>query len=158
MAQIIVEKQEVIDKALDVEAVRDNTPFVQVLDVIPPPPPEHTPGTIERVFVTTGALEKQYQDAPARNPITANKIFTDEQEQAVLAGLRQLSAMCDGAEAIDGHGFNKRDTIFGKSLAGQSKLSNKQFAAGQKMIRLYHRQLSPDLLRSAGIEPKEKKA
>ena len=165
MAQILVEKQEVIDKALDVAPqVTNDAPTMRVLDVIPPPPPEHIPGTIERKYISLKELdqltveEKDYIEnlAPIYAPIP--KIFTDEQEQAVLTGLRQLASMCDGAFAVDGHGFNKRDTTFGKSLAGQSKLSNKQFAAGQKMLRLYHRQLSPDLLRSAGIEPKEKKA
>ena len=171
MAQIIVEKQEVIDKALDTAPQPVAAPEFKVVDIIPPPPPEHIPGTIERKFVTVEELKSMYPDAqvpPFNYPVEQEfkteryeklqRTFTDEQEQAVLQGLRQLSSMCDGAEAIDGHGFNKRDTIFGKSLARQSKLTNKQFAAGQKMIRLYHRQLSPQLLELAGIEPKEKKA
>jgi hypothetical protein len=84
------------------------------------------------------------------------RTFTNEQEQAVLAGLRQLSSMCDGAEELDGNGFNKRDTRFGKILAGKSSLTEKTFQIGLKMIRLYHRQLSPDLLQSAGVEIKKK--
>jgi hypothetical protein len=182
MAQIIVEKQEVIDKALDTAPVPVEAPEIRVVDVIPPPPPEHIPGTIERKYISRKELEQLYPSGIVPVELVRNgavdvrevrgvsetftttredlerltRTFTPEQEQAVLAGLRQLSAMCDGAEAIDGHGFNKRDTIFGKSLARQSKLSNKQFAAGQKMIRLYHRQLSPELLQSAGVEAKKK--
>src|SRR5208282_1609057 len=122
MAQIIVEKQEVIDKALDVAPQATNdAPFVQVLDIIPPPPPEHIPGTIITETITREELEKRYPSAPS-TPIVVNRSFTDEQEQAVLAGLRQLSAMCDGAYAVDGHGFNKRDTNFGKSLACNKSL------------------------------------
>jgi superfamily II DNA or RNA helicase len=183
MAQIIVEKQEVIDKALDVAPQATNdAPTMRVMDIIPPAPPEHIPGTIERKFISRQELDQLYPSGivPAelvtggavdprevRGVFTVEEIpvppaparsFTDEQEQAVLTGLRQLSAMCDGAFAVDGHGFNKRDTAFGKSLATKSKLSEKMFACGQKMLRLYHRQLSPELLRSAGIEPKEKRA
>ena len=90
-------------------------------------------------------------------PIIAAKSFTPEQEQAVLAGLRQLASMCsDGAFATDGHGFNKRDTHFGKILAGKTSLTEKMFQIGQKMLRLYHRQLSPELLQLAGVEVKKK--
>lgn len=170
MAQIIVEKQEVIDKALDVAPKPSEFPEIRVVDIIPPSPPEHIPGTIERKFITREELKKMYPSSTVPTPwsdacaviypggvrteVKFQRTFTDEQEQAVLAGLRQLSAMCDGAEELDGCGFNKRDTRFGKILAGKTYLTEKTFKIGQKMVRLYHRQLSLELLQSAGVREK----
>ena len=143
MAQIIVEKQEVIDKALDTAPKPIEAPAFSVQDIKAIPvnadPPESFPVYVAKPI-----------------PIIVNRSFTDEQEQAVLQGLRQLAAMCDGAQAIDGHGFNKRDTHFGKILAGKTSLTEKMFLIGQKMLRLYHRQLSPELLQLAGVEVKKK--
>lgn len=176
MAQIIVEKQEVIDKALDTAPKPIDAPEIRVVDIIPPPPPEHILGTIERKYISREEFNALYptgivpievirngtvdptmpRGADIPGPVVAAKTFTPEQEQAVLAGLRQLASMCDGAFAVDGHGFNKRDTTFGKILASKTSLSEKMFQCGKKMIRLYHRQLSPDLLRLAGIEEKKK--
>ncbi len=133
MAQIIVDKQEVIDKALDA-TTEARAPEFRVADIIQPPPANHVPGTIPTQTVTREQLEKMYRG------------FSDEQEQAVLAGLRILASKCDGALEEDGCGFNKRDTAFGKSLAQQTTLSEKQFKCGLKMIRLYHRQLPSDLV------------
>ena len=173
MAQIIVEKQEVIDKALDTAPQPIEAPQLRVVDVrdVPAPAPTGRWVSMPTVTITREELEKIYPSSskpfgslpesltdPIR-PETVRDIarsFTKEQEKAVLAGLRQLSSMCDGAEELDGNGFNKRDTRFGKILAGKSSLTEKTFQIGLKMIRLYHRQLSPDLLQSAGVEIKKK--
>ena len=143
MAQIIVEKQEVIDKALDTTPKPIEAPAFSVQD-------------IKAIPVNADPPESFLVYVAKPIPIIVNRSFTDEQEQAVLQGLRQLAAMCDGAQAIDGHGFNKRDTHFGKILAGKTSLTEKMFLIGQKMLRLYHRQLSSELLQLAGVEVKKR--
>lgn len=62
----------------------------------------------------------------------------------VVAAIRLLAGMCDGAASYDDVGFNKADSTFGHSLAQQSlrkALSAAQVRAGFKMVTKYHRQL-----------------
>jgi len=68
---------------------------------------------------------------------------------AIHACLKLLAGQCDGARTLDGHGFNKFDAEFGRSLAEARTLTPKQAAAGQKLIRKYQRQLPPDLFAAA---------
>ena len=53
-----------------------------------------------------------------------------------------IAARCDGANAIDGQGFNKIDTAIGKSLASVATLSPKQAALGKRITRKYAKQLT----------------
>ena len=55
--------------------------------------------------------------------------------------LHHLADACDGARSLDGHGFNKLDAKFGRSLASSPGLSPKQAACGQKLLRKYRKQL-----------------
>jgi len=159
MAQIIVEKQEVIDKALDTPKVPSGAPEFKVVDVrtiseITLPTVEMTREQIKEVY---GDLVDLPPLLPKPEPIEVKRQFTDEQEQAVLTGLRMLAGMCDGAQELDGMGFNKRDTHLGKILAQKQSLSLKMFQVGQKMLRLYHGQLPDSVLKSAGIVMEGKK-
>jgi hypothetical protein len=61
--------------------------------------------------------------------------------QLVHDQLRFLAALCDGASARDGCGFNKLDTGIGKSLAARESLSPKQALLGQKIVAKYKKQL-----------------
>lgn len=61
--------------------------------------------------------------------------------EQVLACLRCLSGQCDGAQEQDGHGFNKLDSQFGKSLADRSRLTNNQIIAAIRMLKKYSKQL-----------------
>jgi SWI/SNF-related matrix-associated actin-dependent regulator 1 of chromatin subfamily A len=74
---------------------------------------------------------------------------TDEQKEAILEGVQTLSAMCDGAQSLDGMGFNKMDASFGHSLAESHKLTDKQAHYGQKLVRRYQGQLGDDLVETA---------
>lgn len=67
--------------------------------------------------------------------------------EQVQAALRYLSSQCDGAQEQDGHGFNRMDSQFGKSLASQNYLTEKQVAAAIRMLKKYHGQLE-----SAGLQ------
>lgn len=46
--------------------------------------------------------------------------WTDEMRQTVLAGTRYLAGRCDGAQTLDGMGFDGTDTTFGRTVAGLS--------------------------------------
>lgn len=74
--------------------------------------------------------------SPSEAPSLLNTI-----ESALLA----LDSVCDGAQSDDGHGYNGRDSGFGKSLAAQIRdgrtLSVGQNWAAYKMLRTYRRQL-----------------
>ena len=115
LARTLVSKQAVIDKALDVET--------KVEPVVPT--------TDEKPAVSV----RKDQLAKAAAKLTAEDIAK------IHADLKLLSALCDGAEGLDGVGFNKIDTRIGKSLAAAEQLTPKQAALGAKLTRKYHRQL-----------------
>lgn len=103
---------------------------------------------------------------PARRKTSSVTLTEREMEQATIdpaqkaavhQALRMLSGVCDGARATDEMGFNGVDTRIGKSLAGQSFLTDRQGILGRKLIRKYRRQLPADLLEKAGVKTKEEK-
>ena len=115
LAKTLVEKQRVIDKALDKEITEE--PIVPTTDEKPP------------ISARRTALAK-----------TAETL-TPEDIAKIHADLKTLSAFCDGAVAEDNAGFNRIDSVIGKSLAATEKLTSKQAALGKKITRKYHRQL-----------------
>lgn len=106
MAHILVQKQEVADKALDKNIVP-----IEVKQEMRPPCPVPSP----------------------------------EQRYAAREGIRFLASVCDGALQLDGHGFNKLDADFGKSLAQKECLSDRQTWAAMKVLAKYKRQLKRKL-------------
>jgi len=125
IAKTCVEKQEVIDKVLDVGA----EPDVEV--VIP---------VIERA-ATKSTTRKQIEEQ-------ATKV-TPEQSEAVLIALRLLAGMDgDHAQGMNGIGYNKIDTGIGHALSEYSRLSPKQTVLGMKIIKKYAKQLPVDLYNS----------
>ena len=61
-------------------------------------------------------------------------------------GLELLSAYCDGARAQDGMGFNKADTKFGKDLASNFSLTDRQAHYGYKLVQRYQGQLPEEII------------
>lgn len=123
----LVAKQDVIDRALDrrTEMQAESEP-VKVIDM---------------VTVTEEELKAKVVEV------------TDDQREAVLAGLQILAGRCDGAMKIDGAGFNKYDARIGHELAGLSTLTPRQAVYGMKMIRKYRKQLGDEIiLRAIGQE------
>ena len=125
MAKKIVEKQRVIDTALDKDIPEFKVPAIPTVEAADTP-------------------RKQIEETAAK--------MAPAQVEAVHMGLQALAAMCDGAREIDGMGFNKFDTAFGQSLAGAISLSPKQAALGLKLVRKYRRQLPEGILSEAGIK------
>lgn len=117
MAKTLLGKQAVIDKALDAEV------------------------KMEPIVVT--APEPVAQVSPRRSELERSAKTLDAEDIAIIHHkLRLLAAWCDGANALDGRGFNKIDARIGHSLAGASHLTPKQAALGKKIVRKYHAQLN----------------
>lgn len=122
IAQTLVEKQNVIDKALDEKTA-------------PADFSEKSWGNLISIGeITTKHLSKKQIEKEALE-ITAEEITSIHKK------LQKLSAMCDGAVSADGLGFNKFDSPIGKQLALQSNLTAKQAVLGKKLITKYKKQL-----------------
>lgn len=67
---------------------------------------------------------------------------------AVHAVVRHLASRCDGANALDGEGFNKHDSRAGHSWARMDRLSEEQAFEARAMVRKYRRQIPDDMWRA----------
>ncbi len=72
---------------------------------------------------------------------SAATALTPQDIARIHAGLKTLSAMCDGAQSMDGMGFNKTDSYMGKALAAQAGLTPREAALGLQLVTKYKRQL-----------------
>lgn len=130
MAKTIIAKQEVIDKALDREFKQSPVPAMLTLPdeipVIDEPPATHD--------IRREALAQEAET------------LTPESIAAIHQGLRMLARVCDGAMALDGSGFNRFDSVLGKSLAQMGRLTGKQAILGKKLCNKYRRQLPAEVL------------
>jgi SNF2-related domain/Helicase conserved C-terminal domain/LAGLIDADG-like domain len=122
MAAILVEKQAVIEAALDREV-----PEIERVSVLP-----HEEPATARI-----SRKKVIEDAPA---------LSDEAVEAIHLGLRMLAGVCDGARNLDDAGFNKLDTGIGHSLAAAPQLTQRQAVLGRRLCTKYRRQLPSDLI------------
>ena len=120
MAQTVIQKQEVIDQALDTK---------------------HAPQPIEQITAPNRTVDPPASPAARKTGPTAETIGQEEIDR-VHRDLKTLSDLCDGAQAVDGYGFNKFDSDTGKKLAGQDELTQQQAALGKRITRKYHRQLA----------------
>ena len=115
MAKTLIGKQAIIDKALDAEVKAE--PIV-----------ETAPEPIAQVSPRRSEIER------------VAKTLDDEEIALIHQKLRLLAAWCDGANALDGRGFNKIDARIGHSLANASHLTPKQAALGKKIVHKYRGQ------------------
>jgi len=94
---------------------------------------------------TTRPTSSQAPRAPvAPNPPVEG--MTPARKEAIHEALQQLhAANADGAREINGVGFNQYDSSFGKQLAEQSSLTDRQAEAAARMLGKYKRQLGEDL-------------
>ena len=135
MARDIIEKQEVIDQALDdVENAPERPVIPQTVSALPAVPTAPIPSPARKTSnEIKAALDQEAGGMSA------------EQTAAVHAGLRLLSAACDGARRTDGAGFNKFDAQLGKDLAMRESLTPRQAALGKRLLRKYQRQLPAEI-------------
>ena len=138
-ASTIVEKQDVIDRALDQGLQVDAGAAGK----------EVTTTVVIRMFPR---VEKQMVTATREVVEAEAPLFTLSQAEAILEGLQAIAGRCDGALEEDGCGFNKFDTRVGKSLAGNEKLTDRECVLGRRLVQKYQRQLrDKTILDRAGI-------
>ncbi len=123
IARVIVDKQKVLDAALD-----DPTAKIEASEPVAP------------VSLDGFVLQEVKPDAAALPPA---------QVDAIHYCLRRLAGDCDGAKLIDGAGFNKFDTLFGKTLAAAPALTPRQAAAGRLLVQKYQGQLPEEIVATA---------
>lgn len=128
MARRLVAKQTIIDQALDVTGPPETQDAM--LPVLPTPEEPATGST---------SRQRIAKEAP---------LLSAEEIAQIHTSLQRLAAACDGAQALDGYGFNKIDTHIGHSLAAWARLTPKQAALGKRLVIKYQRQL-----REWGIYP-----
>jgi len=116
MANMLIRKQEVIDRALDI--------IVRQEIVLP---------------TKRQAAGRKVLDAIAKR-------LTQTQVAEIHAALKIVSTLCDGARSEDMHGFNKIDTRIGHELAVCGRLTARQAALGGRIVYKYHRQLPDGML------------
>ena len=126
MAKRIVEKQAIIDAALDVGMA--------------------APEEAELPALAEPAQPQARGGRPAA-PAEPAPVLSPAQVRAVHAALRLLAGMdADGASILNDVGFNKFDTTIGRDLAARASLSPKQAALGRKIAVKYHRQIGAELV------------
>lgn len=126
MAKQLIAKQEVITATLD---TRHDT----------------TTDDAATTFTRREIAEKVITVKPDPKQIESEKL-TDTQIAAIHDGLRRLAGVCDGAHELDGCGFNKFDSRYGKSLAATPELTRRQALTGKNMCIKYRRQLGDDAI------------
>jgi len=124
MAHILVEKQRIIDAALD--TLHEPAPVI----------PSRDRGATED---TT----RQQLEATAAT-------LTPAQVGAITTGLQLLAAMdTDHARDRNSMGFSKMDVHIGHSLAAAASLTPRQAALGARLVNKYRRQLPAELVAAA---------
>lgn len=120
MAQKVISKQAVIEKALD---RKDATDYGTAS------------GNGEITLTPEQAAKREAEDK-------AFAELTPDLVRCTHDALKFLAARCDGARDKDGAGFNKFDSPIGKSLAGQATLTPKQTLLARKILTKYAKQLA----------------
>jgi SWI/SNF-related matrix-associated actin-dependent regulator 1 of chromatin subfamily A len=116
MAKTIVAKQNVIDKALDKPTgFAPVSPFKSDADTEPE------------------IKEKNKSEISVEQVVAISKV------------LALLSRVCDGAVSLDERGYNRFDSVIGRSLAAVTNLSQGQARLGVKVLRKYKRQIPVDI-------------
>lgn len=128
VAKILVQKQSVIDRALDEE-------IAEAPEEVKFEAPREKKAATQRPQTSTQAQKS----GPAVD-------ITEDQIRAVHTALRILASGCDYAAKKDEAGFNAFDAKFGHDLANRDSLTPKQAFAARKMIRKYRRQLGDEMM------------
>jgi SWI/SNF-related matrix-associated actin-dependent regulator 1 of chromatin subfamily A len=138
MATRVVEKQIVIDKALDDEtdgALKRSE--ARIGESV-----RKQADSIRQAQVEAKQRAEQAEKDRAESKAKAEKAakdagITEDATEAIHAALQHLAAVCDGAVSEDERGFNGLDTNFGKSLAASPRLSIKQAVVAKKLLAKY---------------------
>jgi len=125
LAKRVVEKQTLIDQALDNDVCPEELEANKPLEIMVTPTTESKP---------LSALEEMAQ------------VLTYDDIEVIHHGLRLLASFDpDRAAELNGVGFNRLDGQIGHDLAASPTLSGRQAALGVKLLSKYHRQLPPEV-------------
>lgn len=117
MAEVLIAKQDMADKALDKGAIVD----------------------LEKKVPAIPGNNRGINGFQNEKPLP--ETFSKETKAKALKGIKYLAGVCDFAQTRDGHGFNGFDAPIGHSLAACDSLSDKQTAIALKLCRKYKGQL-----------------
>lgn len=115
LANTLIEKQKVMDKALNTKSKKRKRKETNKIAV--PKIPE---------------VPSEDATKPA---------VSEEDREVVHSLLRWLASYCDGARAKDGCGYNAHDAAFGRSLARANRLTDRQYQAAVTMLQKYKGQI-----------------
>jgi len=129
LAETLVEKQDVIERALDREVTATDLGD-------------------DALSTQLGAMAARAATAEISRAVIRREAesLPLDVTLAVHEGLRVLAAVCDGAVMRDGSGFSGIDVRIGHSLAGQATLSPRQAALGRRLLNKYRRTQLPQEL------------
>ena len=117
LAQVLVGKQRVLDKALDNVVVNNIS--------------------IEDIALDVETVEKTFKAKNKKSPKPLPKAVVSSLQDFVAS----VASSCDGAFEEDGSGFNKMDSGLGNSLATQDEWTPAQQHAARTMVKKYKRQI-----------------
>ena len=137
MAKRLVSKQTIIDSALDREHPERLTPEqVELMDAP----------------IVPGRSEAATQDTPRTKYAKIAETLTASQIAAIHQALRMIADLDgDHAKVLNGIGFSRLDGMIGHSLADCGRLTPKQAALAQTLVRKYRRQVPDALLTECGL-------
>lgn len=149
MARLLVEKQEVIDAALDTNHPDRATsqPAAAAALEERAKPMYALPIAREEAATVETRPANLAREAAALEPA---KVAAIHRALRLLAGLDD-----DHALKRNGEGYNQADTHIGHSLADRFSLTPKQAALGLKLARKYRRQLPAEIIDLLDLAPKE---
>ena len=117
LAQVLVGKQRVLDKALDNVVVNNIS--------------------IEDIALDVETVEKTFKAKTKKSPKPLPKAVVSSLQDFVAS----VASACDGAFEEDGSGFNKMDSGLGNSLARQDEWTPAQQHAAKTMVKKYMSQI-----------------
>ncbi len=117
LAQVLVGKQRVLDKALDNVVVNNIS--------------------IEDIALDVETVEKTFKAKNKKSPKPLPKAVVSSLQDFIAS----VASSCDGAFEEDGSGFNKMDSGLGNSLARQDEWTPAQQHAAKTMVKKYKRQI-----------------
>lgn len=160
IATTIIEKQKVIDQALDnkdaletselVEGEQPEAESYELPTMTLISPAEISAWKANRKQASSRGGDRIESKARARGFALKAESMTAEQIAAVMRGLELLSGVCDGAMKRDGMGFNAADSYIGKALARQGEITALQAAYAREVVRKYVGQVGRELIEAMG--------
>lgn len=134
MAEILVQKQQVLEAALDKQSESQPSPLASLEAQMPALPLADQLATLDL------SIEKVIKDAEVMKK-SPEKVSAIHRCLQILADMDE-----DHATELNGCGFSKMDVALGHRLAAMPTLSVRGAVLGERLCLRYHRQLPADLL------------